>query len=264
MVRNFKQRKEFYIMEKYYSAKEAAEEFDLSEKTLKDWLRAGKLKGEKFGRAWRIADSVLREYLKLPESEDKVFTEDDLRFAILDLQGNLLDIEKNGKGSIRRSEALRYAAMLEDVIEEIEGNHPAGIGGGKAKASSVLNVRSVTGGITKANEFYTVEEMINKIVYALIINADNWDSTYLTESLDLLNNYLEKLKTDTSISSSILPKIMRYLENLIYSCSQYFEKKEQKKYISFKDSYLLASEFRSFEESLPPKIKKMKIVSRVI
>lgn len=246
-------------MEKYYSAKEAAEEFDLSEKTLKDWLRAGKIKGEKSGRAWRIADSVLRDYLKLPEAENKIFTEDDLRFAILDLQGKLLDIEKNREGGMRRSEALRYAAMLEDVMEEIEGNHPASVGGGKAKANNILNIGSVTGGISKTNGFYTVEEMINRIVYALIINADNWDNTYLTESLDLLKNCLENLKSNTSISNPIMPKIMRYLENLIYSCSQYFEKKEQGKYISFKDSYLLASEFRYFEEYLPPKIKKMKI-----
>ncbi|HAS92079.1 MAG TPA: hypothetical protein DCS12_07570, partial [Clostridiales bacterium] len=120
-------------MGKYYSAKEAAEEFDLSEKTLKDWLRAGKLKGEKFGRAWRIADSEIRKYLNLPEDEDEGFDEDNLRFAILDLQGKLFEIEKKGKGSMRRSDALRYAAMLEDVIEEIEGNHPGSAVGGIAK-----------------------------------------------------------------------------------------------------------------------------------
>lgn len=242
-------------MEKYYSAKEAAEEFDLSEKTLKDWLRAGKLKGEKSGRAWRIADSEIRKYLNLPEDEAEGFDEDDLRFAILDLQGKLFEIEKKGKGSMRRSEALRYAAMLEDVIEEIEGNNPGPAVGGIAKSSKNPQTELI---IEKA---YTIEEMINHIVDALIFYANYWDNTYLTESLDLLENCLENLKTDNSIANPIMPKIMRHLESLIYSCSQYITKKKQEHYMSCKDSYFLASEFRSFEEYLPPKIKKMKITT---
>ena len=50
--------------DKLMTPKQAAERLIVSEKTVKDWLRAGTLKGIKVGRLWRIKESDLHEFLK--------------------------------------------------------------------------------------------------------------------------------------------------------------------------------------------------------
>ena len=50
--------------EQLMTPKQAAERLIVSEKTVKDWLRAGTLKGIKVGRLWRIRESDLQEFLK--------------------------------------------------------------------------------------------------------------------------------------------------------------------------------------------------------
>lgn len=47
--------------EKIYSVEQAAEMLDISPLTLAKWLRAGKIRGVKIGRLWRIPDSALDE-----------------------------------------------------------------------------------------------------------------------------------------------------------------------------------------------------------
>lgn len=55
--------------EKVYTPGGAAEALLVSPKTIRDWLRTGKLKGVKVGRLWRVRESDLREFLKSPHQE---------------------------------------------------------------------------------------------------------------------------------------------------------------------------------------------------
>lgn len=50
--------------EKLYTKEEAAEILSISPVTLSDWLRAGKVRGVKLGRVWRIPESALEELAK--------------------------------------------------------------------------------------------------------------------------------------------------------------------------------------------------------
>ena len=54
-----------YDMErdKLLTQKEVAERLTLSPKTVGDWLRAGKLKGIKIGRLWRVKESDLQRFI---------------------------------------------------------------------------------------------------------------------------------------------------------------------------------------------------------
>jgi acetyl-CoA synthetase len=47
--------------EQFYSIEEAAGLLHVSQKALRDWLRAGKIRGVKLGRVWRIPESALDE-----------------------------------------------------------------------------------------------------------------------------------------------------------------------------------------------------------
>lgn len=51
-------------MEKLLTPEEAADKLAVSVKTLKDWLRAGKLKGVKVGRLWRVRESDLEQFIQ--------------------------------------------------------------------------------------------------------------------------------------------------------------------------------------------------------
>lgn len=55
-------------MEKYYSTEDVAEILGFKEKTVREWLRAGKLKGKKVGRVWRIKESDLEEFINNTEN----------------------------------------------------------------------------------------------------------------------------------------------------------------------------------------------------
>jgi len=51
-------------VEKILTPEEAAEALSVSVFTIKKWLRAGKLKGVKAGRVWRIREKDLIEFLE--------------------------------------------------------------------------------------------------------------------------------------------------------------------------------------------------------
>jgi excisionase family DNA binding protein len=50
--------------EKVYTPEGAAEALMVSPKTIREWLRTGKLKGVKIGRLWRVRESDLQEFLQ--------------------------------------------------------------------------------------------------------------------------------------------------------------------------------------------------------
>jgi len=52
------------VAEKLLTPETAAEALGISPKTLKDWLRAGKIKGVKIGRAWRIREADLQVFIE--------------------------------------------------------------------------------------------------------------------------------------------------------------------------------------------------------
>jgi len=57
-----------WIVEKYYSTEDVAEILGFKEKTVREWLRTGKLKGKKVGRVWRIKESDLEEFINNTEN----------------------------------------------------------------------------------------------------------------------------------------------------------------------------------------------------
>jgi len=54
-------------VEKYYSTEDVAEILGFKEKTVREWLRTGKLKGKKVGRLWRVKESDLEEFINNAE-----------------------------------------------------------------------------------------------------------------------------------------------------------------------------------------------------
>ena len=47
-----------------YTVPEAAKLLSIAPKTLTDWLRAGKIRGVKVGRSWRIPESAIDDVAK--------------------------------------------------------------------------------------------------------------------------------------------------------------------------------------------------------
>ena len=56
------------VMEKFYTAEQAAEILQVTAAVVREWLKGGKLKGTKVaGRLWRIKESDLEAFLKAGE-----------------------------------------------------------------------------------------------------------------------------------------------------------------------------------------------------
>lgn len=51
-------------LERIFTPDEVAERLKVSVKAVKDWLRAGKLKGVKAGRLWRVRERDLEAFLE--------------------------------------------------------------------------------------------------------------------------------------------------------------------------------------------------------
>ena len=56
------------MVERLLTPEEVANKLAVSVKSVRNWLRQGKLKGIKVGRLWRIRESDLEEFLKMGES----------------------------------------------------------------------------------------------------------------------------------------------------------------------------------------------------
>ena len=50
--------------EKFYTSKEVAEILKLSNYTIGQYIRSGKLKAIKFGRVWRVSENQLKQFLE--------------------------------------------------------------------------------------------------------------------------------------------------------------------------------------------------------
>jgi excisionase family DNA binding protein len=58
-------------MQDIFTPEQVAEKLSVSTKTVKDWLRAGKLQGVKVGRLWRVKESDLETFLKETQTMGK-------------------------------------------------------------------------------------------------------------------------------------------------------------------------------------------------
>lgn len=57
---------------KLLTPEEVAERLAVKPRTVRDWLKAGKLQGMKAGRLWRISEESLREFLEAGEAKGQV------------------------------------------------------------------------------------------------------------------------------------------------------------------------------------------------
>jgi excisionase family DNA binding protein len=57
-------------MEKLLTPEDAAERLAVSPKTIRDWLRMGKLKGVRAGRLWRIREEDLEAFLSPKDTKN--------------------------------------------------------------------------------------------------------------------------------------------------------------------------------------------------
>jgi excisionase family DNA binding protein len=55
--------------EKLYTLEEVAEHFHVSTKTIKNWLKAGKIKGTRPGRKWLFTNEQIRQVIQPEEAK---------------------------------------------------------------------------------------------------------------------------------------------------------------------------------------------------
>lgn len=262
-------------MEKYYSVKEAAEEFSLSEKTLLNWLRAGKLKAEKAGRAWRISDSAIRDYLKIPLADGEVdfLIEDEIISTLSNFQGKLLNVEASNKSGILRSRILRVAAMLNEIIDYLydeddvfehrwdegeleDADRIRGIGvlaGIRISRNPDYIMKNI---VNRKNEI-KLNDFIDRIVSSLIINT-NIDIELLNHAVGIIKATLESAIGGNEDIKRI-NKISNVFRQLEYDAHN-INKNPEEKGSEFSINYFQAANFRQLQEVLPALIKGMNVV----
>lgn len=55
-------------MEDLLTVEQAAAKLQIKPKTLKDWLRAGRIRGVRVGKLWRLKESDLEAFITEPQS----------------------------------------------------------------------------------------------------------------------------------------------------------------------------------------------------
>jgi excisionase family DNA binding protein len=58
-------------VEDLLTVEQAAAKLQIASKTLKDWLRAGRLKGVRLGKLWRVKERDLEEFVERGSNEDR-------------------------------------------------------------------------------------------------------------------------------------------------------------------------------------------------
>ena len=58
-------------MEDLLTVEQAAAKLQIAPKTLKDWLRAGRIKGVRLGKLWRVKERDLEEFVNQGADEDR-------------------------------------------------------------------------------------------------------------------------------------------------------------------------------------------------
>jgi excisionase family DNA binding protein len=58
-------------MEDLLTVEQAAAKLQIAPKTLKDWLRAGRIKGVRLGKLWRVKERDLEAFVEQSSDEDR-------------------------------------------------------------------------------------------------------------------------------------------------------------------------------------------------
>ena len=221
-------------MEKYYTPKEAANAYSLSEKTLKDWLRAGKVKGEKVGKAWRIADSELRNFLKKEPTDeggpiDKFFVQGELNKVI----DALLMVAGGSRQGMSRSEALELAGRIQETVDYLEEAR-----GLRLSRLDYSGGAKFTRFKPQENAKVFISEIIDEKVNQLLnFSSDDLDIVETTdEVIYLIEDYY---KNDNLAKRRIKPAIDQIREAVAL-----FEAKDTSAGTTLSDAYKLAAKLR--------------------
>jgi len=104
-------------MEKLLTPEQVADTLQVSVKTIKNWLRAGRLKGVKTGQLWRIEPEALRDYMS-----QRRLTQIDLDEA---LYNSIIEKALKREPSIKPREMVRSwnvssGIYMQYIINEIE------------------------------------------------------------------------------------------------------------------------------------------------
>ena len=98
-------------MEQLMKVDEVAEILQIHEKTVKKWLREGKIQGIKLGKSWRIEKEELKEYLNKKKTMKMSKVKKELKKRVANL-------EKGTKFSVK--------GLLEDLWSKVP--NPTGLG----------------------------------------------------------------------------------------------------------------------------------------
>jgi excisionase family DNA binding protein len=60
--------------DRYQTVKELAERLEISEATVRQWIKSGDLRAIDIGKGWRIADTDLDRFLKARETASRAIT----------------------------------------------------------------------------------------------------------------------------------------------------------------------------------------------
>lgn len=229
-------------MEKYYSTKEAAITYSISEKTLKDWLRNGNLKGEKVGRAWRVADSELRGYLKRDPVIDKegiIINDLYVQSELKKVQQLLFDVDNGKRDGMNGGNALALAGQLEDVIDYLEERRNGAKYSRHDFSGNARFIRSRPG----TEPTVSLDNYIEVIIDNLMDFNDH--------ELEVVDQVIEIKEALTKHYGDGLPVAIRkpliHLDRLIEKAKNYV-KRDQNEGVSLGDALRLAAEFRYLSE----------------
>lgn len=127
-----------------FTPEEVAERLNVQSRTVRDWLRSGKMRGVKAGRLWRIEETAFKEFLKdnhyLGNPEDqstriKLFRlSDEDNQRVLELGMEHLRLAKEAsKIPVWSPEKAERVAEINRKIEELRKERDRIINGGDSE-----------------------------------------------------------------------------------------------------------------------------------
>lgn len=239
----------------FLTVKEAAENYNLSQKTLKDWLRAGKVKGEKIGRSWRIKEDDIREYLKLsPLISSEQITKQFIQTELEKLQQLLLDVDQEHKEGMKKSEALKLVGELEEIIQDLTGTELNRLD----RCQWERDTRSPRFAAKNPKQIPLEDEIqirINDIINELVLESNDLD---ILADIEFIENSISNV-----LQMKLSPRGRNDLNELIKIATKYQEKDAQKQF-TMSDAYKFSSYLRRIQEHVEDCIDTYGLSGKVI
>jgi excisionase family DNA binding protein len=107
--------------EKLYSPEEVAQRLSIAPRTVRAWLRSGKIQGVKMGRLWRISEGILSDHcpeLKVSLIEERAKEFIDNIFFAQRVEDDTEAVNKqhySDRDSELKKELVRKISLLEDA-----------------------------------------------------------------------------------------------------------------------------------------------------